>query len=412
MRVLLFSQYFWPESFLINDLVPLLRKRGVDVTVFTAKPNYPDGKIYEGYRALGTEVEQHEGVTILRVPVFPRGTGSRVRLAANYLSFIFSALIFGPSLLRGRNFDLVFVFAVSPLLQALSAIRFANGWKVPLVIWVQDLWPESLSATGTVKSRWILNLVGQAVRFIYRSSDRILVQSRAFVAPVLEFAHDRSKIYFYPNFYQTNEAAVASERAAELAKTFDDHFCVVFAGNLGAAQALDTVLDVARKLQDHTQIRFVLVGSGSLSGWLTEQKERYKLDNVVLPGRFEPSDMQAILGAAGALLMSLRPDLAFEMTIPSKLQAYMAMGRPILAALDGEGARIVEEAGAGYCSPAGDAEALRKNILRMAAAHQEEKDRMGRAGRDYFDRNFAPDTVADQLVQHFNEVLVGKEQKA
>lgn len=405
MQVLLVTQYYWPENFLINNLVPLLAARGVEVTVLTGKPNYPDGLIFPGYRASGTQTERHDGTAILRLPIFPRGRSSHIRLALNYLSFIFSGILFGRGLIGSREYDLVFVYAPSPLLQALPAIRLARSRRVPLMVWVQDLWPESLSATGAIRNRWLLGLVSRIVRFTYRACDRILVQSRAFVAPVAALTDDRARIHYYPNLYQASAGGAVSAGAAELVKTLRAHFSVVFAGNLGTAQALDTILGAARRLLAYPDIRIVLVGSGSMDDWLAQQRNILGLTNLTLAGRFEASDMPAIFDAAEALLVSLRPDSAFSLTIPSKLQAYLAAGRPILAALDGEGARIVDEAGAGLCSEAGNQEALAGNVLKMAAMSQYERQQMGQKARTYFDKHFAPEVLADELVEHFKETL-------
>jgi glycosyltransferase involved in cell wall biosynthesis len=409
MRILLLTQYYWPENFLINSLVPLLVARGVEVTVLTGKPNYPDGLIFEGYRAGGCHREQHDGTIILRLPIVARGHRSRTRLALNYLSFIFSGILFGRGLVGERGYDLVFVYAPSPLLQALPAIWLARSRQVPLVVWVQDLWPESLSATGSIKNQWLLGAVARVVRLIYRASDRILVQSRAFVAPVAALTDDPTKINYYPNLYKTSSERHASQRATALVKELQAHFSVVFAGNLGTAQALDTIVEAARELLPHPDIRIVLVGSGSLDDWLVHQRDGYGLTNLTLTGRFEASDMSAIFAAAEALLVSLRPDPTFGLTIPSKLQAYLAAGRPVLAALDGEGSRIISEAGAGFCSEAGNAKALAGNVLRLAALSPLERQQMGQSGRRYFDRHFSPDALVDELVEHFKEVVSGRE---
>jgi glycosyltransferase involved in cell wall biosynthesis len=409
MRILLLTQYYWPENFLINSLVPLLVARGVEVTVLTGKPNYPDGLIFEGYRAGGCQREQHDDTIILRLPIVARGSRSRTRLALNYLSFIFSGILFGRGLVGERGYDLVFVYAPSPLLQALPAIWLARSRKVPLVVWVQDLWPESLSAAGGIKNRWLLGAVARIVRLIYRASDRILVQSRGFVVPVATLTDDPAKIHYYPNLYKTSGERHVSPRAMALVKELQLHFSVVFAGNLGTAQSLDTIVEAARQLLPHPEVRIVLVGSGSLDDWLMHQRDAYELTNLILAGRFEASDMSAIFAAAEALLVSLRPEPAFGLTIPSKVQAYLAAGRPVLAALDGEGARIIREAGAGLCSEAGNSKALAENVRRLAALSPLERQQMGQNGRRYFDKYFASDVLADELVEHFKEVISGRE---
>lgn len=405
MRVLLVTQYFWPEMFPINDLARLLRQQGVDITVLTGKPNYPSGQVFPGYRAAGRMQEVHEGIPVFRVPLVPRGHRSRLGLVLNYLSFIVSAGALGPGMLRRRSFDLVFVYAPSPLLQALAAMRLARIYRAPLVVWVQDLWPESLSATGHVKRPWLLSFVARAVQRIYKASDRILVQSRAFVAPVAALTDRPDKIRYYPNLFQPTADTATSDSAAGLAQTLREHFSVVFAGNLGTAQALDTIVEAARLLRPHGHVRVVLVGSGSLDTWLHQQRTEHELDNMILPGRFEAPDMPAIFAAASALLVTLKPDPAFALTIPSKVQAYLAAGRPIVAALDGEGARVIEESGAGVCSAAGNAQALASAILRLADTSPAQRDIMGQHGRQYFEQNFAPDHLVSELKTHFAEVV-------
>ena len=405
MKVLVVSQYFWPETFIINDLVQLLQDRGVEMTVLTGKPNYPSGRVFEGYRMGGLQRETLGQVKVVRVPLYPRGQRSTVGLALNYLSFIVSCILHAPRALKDVEVDLVFVYALSPLLQALSGVWIARRRRVPLVVWVQDLWPESLSATGHVNSPWLLSVVARVVRRIYRACHRILVQSRAFVNPVASLTDLPEKIHYYPNLYLPPVVAQGSGPAHALATELKGCFSVVFAGNLGTAQALDTIVDAAERLKFRSDIRVFLVGSGSMDAWLAHQVTVRSLDNLRLCGRFDTTDMPTLFDAASALLVSLNPDPIFALTVPSKLQAYLAAGRPILASLDGEGARIVEEAGAGFSSPAGDVLGLVESILRLADCPTDVRLAMGESGRRYFDVHFAPDFLADQLIEHFRQTI-------
>ena len=405
MHALIVSQYFWPETFCINALACGLKERGVEVTVLTGKPNYPEGDIFDGYSAWGIRREHYEDMEILRLPIVPRGQRSSLRLILNYLSFIMAGAVFGPLVLRGRVIDVIFVYAPSPILQALPAILLARLKRARLVVWVQDLWPESLSATGHIKSRWLLAVTERVVGLIYRACNRILVQSQAFVAPVSALTDDPDKVRYYPNLYQLTEECEVSGRAAELAVNLKSHFSIVFAGNLGTAQSLDTIVGAARELLPYTEVRIVFVGSGRLDKWLLEQREALGLTNLILPGRFDPSDLPAIFEAAQALLVTLKPEPAFGLTIPSKVQAYLAAGRPILASLDGEGSRIIQEAGAGLCSEAGNAKALAENVRRLLRMSPQERRELGRNGRRYFDRHFAPDVLTDELIKHFRELV-------
>ena len=414
MRVLLVSQYFWPEHFGVNALVQLLRERGVVITVLTAKPNYPDGEVFPGYSAWGCQREDWRGIEALRVPLFPRGRHSALRLALNYLSFIISGAVFGPWMLRGRCFDAVFVYAPSPLLQALPAILLARLKRAPLALWVQDLWPESLTATGFVRSRMALALVRGVVRFIYRHTDCILAPSESFRAPIAELADDPGKIRYYPNAWVGDSAGVADAdhdgSIKALAERIAGGFSVVFTGNLGTAQALGTVIDAAELLQrEGFWGRFFLIGSGSQSAWLASEVERRGLTNVELPGRFPASAMPDFYAAAGALLVSLRDEPIFAWTIPSKVQGYLAAGRPIIAALNGEGARVVIAAGAGIACPAGNARALADAVRSLGALDEDARYKMGDNARRFAEEHFALDRLAADLHALLNEMSAAKQ---
>lgn len=399
MKILVVSQYFWPESFIINDIVRTLAEQGHEVVVATGKPNYPDGKIFEGYSAKGTQHERYLGkIDVLRVPLWPRGEGGAKNLILNYLSFVFAGLLFLPWMLRKREFDAILVFAPSPILQAIPAIPLKWLKKAKLALWVQDLWPESLSATGFIRNRHVLRVVGWLVKAIYRHCDTLLVQSRAFVEPVARYAK-REKIQYYPNSMDVRSARSAFTLAPELDALLRQHFCVVFAGNLGTAQALDTLVQAAVQLRDDPDIRLVLVGSGSRLDWLKSQQQALGLDNLVLPGRFPMEAMSEIFERSSALLVSLNDEEAFAQTIPSKIQAYLAAGRPILACMNGEGARVVYEAEAGLTSPAEQVLPLVDNIRRMKTLESSDRARMGEAGRAYFDAHFEMDSQVTRLVE-------------
>lgn len=402
VRILILSQYFWPESFIINDIVRTLDAQGHEVVVATGKPNYPDGKVFEGYRAAGTQRERYLGrVEVLRVPLWPRGQGGAKNLILNYLSFVFSGLLCLPWMLRGRQFDAILVFAPSPITQAIPAILLKWLKKAKLALWVQDLWPESLSATGFVRNPYVLRAVGWMVRAIYRPCDTLLVQSRAFVEPVAQYA-DRAKIQYYPNSMDVSSSKAVVPVPGELLELLEQHFCVVFAGNLGTAQALDTLVQAAVHLRDEPRIRLVLVGSGSRLAWLKAQQQALGLDNLVLPGRFPMEAMPQIFERASALLVSLNDEPAFAQTIPSKIQAYLAAGRPILACMNGEGARVVCEARAGLASPAEQVLPLVANIRCMQALGASERGAMGTSGRAYFDAHFEMTSQVRRLVELLN----------
>ncbi len=400
MKILIFSQHFWPESIRINDVAQSLHDAGHEITVLTGQPNYPGGRVFDGYSAASTGVEHFGGICVHRVPLVPRGQGSAWQLAANYLSFMLSSVLFGAWRLRGQHFDVVFVYGSSPLLQAIGAIALARLKRCPVVTWVQDLWPQSLQATGYVKSPRLLAAVASVVRWIYARQQLVLVQSPGFVEPVRQFAPTGLPIRMHPNSAET-QAAGAGPPALVLPVGFN----VVFAGNLGIAQALDSVLDAAEQLQGMTDLHFVLVGSGQRSAWLAEQVRARGLPNVHLAGRYAPHQMQAILAQAQALLVSLLDDPAMELTVPSKVQTYLAAGRPIVAALGGEGARVVVEAGAGLTCPPADGAALADAIRHLRALPESTRMRFGTEGRRYYDQHYAPERLTPMLVAHLQDAI-------
>lgn len=371
MKILVVSQYFWPENFRINEVAKSLQKKGVTVTVLTGKPNYPSGVFFEGYKGWGVTQEDWKGVNVFRIPLFPRGN-SALGLVINYLSFIVSGIVFGPWLLRGKSFDAIFIFGVSPIFQAIPAIFLGKLKRSPLVLWIQDLWPESLSSTGYIKHAGFLKIVECIVRWIYLSMDLLLVQSRAFVSKVDELANS-IPIAYYPNFFIEGLSGVNNFEMS--IPEFDCDFPVLFAGNIGSAQAVDVVLDAASLLRKDDNVRIVVAGEGSRREWMSHEVSRRGLNNVVFLGQLPVEIMPVVMSKAGGLLVTLVDSEIFRLTIPSKIQAYLAAGRPIIACLNGIGADIVNEAQAGIVVPAENAEALAGAIRLMSQMPQEKERR-------------------------------------
>jgi glycosyltransferase involved in cell wall biosynthesis len=396
MKVLVATQHFWPETFRITEVVQSLRDAGCEVTVLTAQPNYPEGVVQKGYSAWSLRTEVRDGLTICRVPLIPRGNGSAKRLVLNYLSFILSASVFGPWLLRGRSFDVVLCYATSPIFQAVPAVWIARLKGARLATWVQDLWPETLRATGFVRNRALLAAVAVGVRWLYRRNDLLLAQSHAFVPAVRALAGP-TPVAYHPNPGELAFSRPPDEAACPL--RLEPGFNVLFTGNLGTVQALPTVLAAAELLKGEEDVRFVLVGSGRLSAWLAEEIARLGLRNVRLAGRFDPVHMPAILDQASAVLVSLVRDPIMSQTVPSKMQAYLAAARPIIACLDGEGARVALESGAGVACAAEDAKGLAAVVRGLRDLDPEARRRMGESGRAYYQKHFEPESQARRLIR-------------
>ncbi|GAB4560808.1 MAG: glycosyltransferase family 4 protein [Rhizobacter sp.] len=398
MRLLVVSQYFWPENFRINDLVRELVSRGHQVTVLTGVPNYPDGHVFPGFRREPEKYATYEGAQVVRIPMRPRGKGS-ARLMLNYLSFLLSGLTFGPWRLRGQNYDAILMFATSPITSALPAVLLRRLKRAPMLLWVLDLWPETLSAVGVVRAPWLLQGVGKLVSFIYRRCDLILAQSRAFFQNIERWSGDTSRIRYLPGWAEPIfDAELLSVECAPEVSAFQGTFNVMFAGNIGDAQDFPSILKAANILRDRADIRWLIVGDGRAADDVRREIERLGLqDRVVMLGRHPIEKMPSFFRAASALLVSLKAEPIFAMTIPGKVQSYLAAGVPLLGMLDGEGARVIEESGAGYACSAGNSRMLAQHVERLAAVDSTQRDEMGRRGRTYCRQEFDRATLISRL---------------
>lgn len=415
MKLLVVSQYFSPENFRINDLVTFLVDAGHDVTVLTGQPNYPGGKFFSGYGWRGPRAETLLGARVLRVPLFPRGNGAGWRLALNYLTFAgaASAAVY-LRLRRSERFDAIFVFETSPVTVGIPSSLARRRFGAPVLFWVLDLWPHSLSAVGAVRSPRILAAVGSLVGWIYRRCDRILVQSRSFAPEVERYGGEGGRIRFFPNWGEAvfDSGLPPADVPKDLA-ALPPGFRIMYAGNIGAAQDFPALVEAAKCLRQRRDIHWVIVGDGRMGDWARAEVRRCGLEHTVYFLGQKPLEvMPAYLGAADALLLSLRADPVFALTVPGKLQSYLAAGKPVLALLDGAGAAVLEEAQAGFAVPSGDAAGLASAAARLAGMTLAERDRLGRNGRDYYEANFARDRVFANLAHWLEEAVAERRREA
>ena len=376
--------------------------------MLTGKPNYPSGRFYDGYGFFRNRREFHRGVEVIRAPLIPRGRAGSFRLAMNYFSFAFFASLFAVTSCR-QKYDIIFVYAPSPITVALPGLvlRWLRG--VPVMLWVQDLWPESVSATGAVRSAWLLRLIERMVKFIYRRSDRILVQSEAFRLPIQDLGVSRERITYLPNSAEALYKPVVLPQDAEERALVPPGFRIMYAGNIGAAQSFETILTAAERLKSYPDIHWVVLGDGRAVQWVLAQISARGLSGCVhLLGRYPMEAMPRYFSLADVMLVTLRDEPIFELTIPGRVQSYLACGRPIIAGLNGEGARVVREAGAGLTAAAEDADALADAALMMYKKPKQERDAMGARGREYFLAHFESSMLMDRLERLMNEVVEEK----
>lgn len=397
MNVLIVTQYFWPENFRINDLVLGLQERGHLVTVLTGIPNYPTGKYFVGYGLFKKLKDDYQGISVLRVPLVPRGDGNGIRLILNYLSYALSASVIGPFLCRGK-YDVIFVFEPSPITVGIPAFILKKTTSAPILFWVQDLWPESLSATGAVRSKIILAAVTWLVRLIYKGCDRILVTSRAYIDKIEKLGVSSERLYYFPQYTEELYQPVVIEPDAVERTLVPNGFRIMFAGNIGAAQDFSTIIEAAGILKAYRDIHWIVIGDGRMRKWVdSEVRKRGLSDFVHLIGRYPVESMPRFYSLADVMLVTLKKDPLFALTIPAKVQSYFACGKPIIAALDGEGGRLMRESQAGISCSAEDPNALAEAVLKMYTMPKTEREMMGRHGRDYYLKYFERNMLIDRL---------------
>jgi glycosyltransferase involved in cell wall biosynthesis len=384
MRVVVLSQWYQPEPEpKIHLLARDLAARGHQVTTITGLPNYPSGRIYPGHQLKPwAQIEEMDGVRVIRVPLYAEHSTSALKRVLNYASFALSAAVFGP-LLCGPA-DVMWVYH-PPLTVALPALAIARARRIPFVYEIQDMWPETLSATGMVRSPRLLSLVGSVARAVYRRADRLVVISPGFRRSLLAKGVPDEKIELIPNW--ADEAVYRPvPRDDELARSTGMHgkFNILYTGNMGAAQGLGNVLDAAALLRDDPRVQFVLVGDGLEEPFLRARAEREGLANVRFLGRRPAAEIPPLCAIADVLLVHLRADPLFEITIPSKTISYLACGRPVLAVGAGDPADVVTRAGAGVASAPGEPGALARAVRALASSPESERASMGEAARRAF----------------------------
>ena len=395
MKILIITQYYFPENFKSNDLSFELQKRGYDVTVLTGLPNYPEGKMYEGYGIFKNRNQIINGVKIIRSLLLLRGNGGGIRLFLNYFSFAFFASLKAFFLNFNNKYDAVIVHEPSPITQFYPALLLKKLQNVPIYFWVMDLWPESLETAGGVNNKFVLNFFKKMVIKFYKNSEKILITSKGFRKSILEKGNFTDKLVYFPNWAE--DTISKGEQNYEI-PILPGGFKVMFAGNVGEAQDLEAIMRAAKELKDYPEIKFIIVGDGRKMPFVKEFVLENNLQNsVITVGRFPVEAMASFFAKADVMLVSLKDNEIFNLTVPAKIQAYMSASKPILAMLNGEGAEIIEEAQCGISVAAGDAENLSKTILKMSNLPEIELDKMCKNSRNYFIKNYQLSSCIDNL---------------
>tara|TARA_B100001248_G_scaffold89409_1_gene65972 strand:+ start:24296 stop:25519 length:1224 start_codon:yes stop_codon:yes gene_type:complete len=407
MNVLIISQYFWPENFRINDLVTELKQNQINVTILTGIPNYPEGKVFSEFKNNKVKFKKYFDFDIVRIPIISRGK-SRFKLFLNYLSFVISASVIGPYKLRGKKFDLIFVYEPSPITVALPAILISKLRNIPIVLWVLDLWPDTLKALGVINSKILLKLIRFMVNFIYDNCKIILGQSYSFVEEIRKYCLDKNKVIYFPSWSEEIFLENNVKKAKEI-NNDKDSFNILFAGNIGESQNFESLVKAATLLNKEKlikNIRFIIVGNGRMYHWLKQQTIDKKLTHMFhFLGEFPLERMPSFYAHADAFFISLKDDPILSLTLPAKIQTYMSFGRPVIGMINGEAAKTVNLAKCGFISKAGDYHSFVKNVHLIMKKPMLERIELGNNGKTYSKNHFNRKKLIGKLLLIFKKTV-------
>jgi colanic acid biosynthesis glycosyl transferase WcaI len=409
MRILILTIYHDPEPIpKTGELARALLGRGHDVTVVTAFPHYPSGDLYPGYRLRPWSWEMRDGVRVLRTFIYPYHGTSAPRRMLNYASWMLSGL--GAAWLTPRC-DVLYVWH-PPLTVGVTAWAISRLKRIPFVYDVQDLWPESALASGLLKRGWLVGFLYRLADWVYSRADRILVVSATTATYLRKRGVDPRKILVARHWIDESLFTMGEEARRNVRRelSLDDRFIVMFAGNLGLLQGLDTLIEAASHLRG-SRVTLVLVGDGADRDRIEQETERLELSNVIFAGQHPASAMPDFYRAADALVVHLRPSAIAAHAIPTKILAYLAAGKPIICAMSGAAAELVDDARAGILVAPGDAAALAEAIRMLAATPAAERNIMGANGRRYLLDHFAKDQIIDEYERFLRETIASRKNR-
>lgn len=403
MRILLLTQWFDPEpTFKGLVFARELQALGHEVEVITGFPNYPGGKLYPGFRQKWLSRSVIDGVPVTRVPLYPSHSGSAIKRVFNYVSFMLSSCLYG--VFGAKKADIIYVYH-PPITAGLSAAVIGFLRRTPFVIDVQDLWPDTLRSTGMINNERALALAGKVCNWTYRRARHVVVLSPGFRKILIERGIPAERLSVIYNW--CDEQALAVDSAATVDTSYmDGHFNVVFAGNIGKAQALEAVIHAAQIVWERDKsVRFVFVGAGVEVESLKALAARLDVRNLRFVPRVPMSEVGTILSRADVLLVHLKNDPLFSITIPSKTQAYLAVGKPVLMGVSGDAADLVTEAGAGMAVAPENPEAIASATLHLAALPASERKRMAENGMAFYSRNMSLKIGSRKFANLFEQLI-------
>ena len=403
MRILIITQYYWPENFRINEVSEELIKLGHKVYILTGYPNYPKGEIYSEFKKNYKKFSKYKGAVIIRVPILPR-KANNLNLALNYISFLLSSIFIGYFKLKGKEFDLIFTCQLSPVTIGITSAFFAKIRKIPQVFWVQDLWPDTLVALNIMTKNWQINLFKNLVNWIYSRCDLILAQSENILKEIKKYSSVKNNIYYFPTWGESDLFLKIAPPAPEIRPK--DIFTILFAGNIGEAQDFPNLINAVQNMifNNVTNFRIILIGDGSKKEWVKMEVKKLNIEKYFEFYNSYPLErMPSFFRHADALMVSLLNKKVFNMTIPGKIPFYLGSGIPIIGMICGAGAEVIKKSKGGWVCDSGDYLNLSKIIQNIILLEKEELKKIGLKGKEYANKEFSKQTLINKLNKIFIE---------
>ena len=405
MRILIITQYYWPENFRINEVSEELIKLGHKVYILTGYPNYPKGEIYSEFKKNYKKFSQYKGAVIIRVPILSRKKNN-LNLALNYISFLLSSIFVGYFKLKDKEFDLVFTCQLSPVTIGITSAFFAKIRGIPQIFWVQDLWPDTLVSLNILTKNWQINLFKNLVNWIYSRCDLILAQSENILKEIKKYSSVKNNIYYFPTWGESDLFLKIAPPAPEIKPK--DIFTILFAGNIGEAQDFPNLIKAVQNmiLNNIKNFRIILIGDGSKKEWVISEVKKLNIEQYFEFYKSYPLErMPSFFRHADALLVSLLNKKVFNMTIPGKIPFYLASGIPIIGVICGAGAEVIKKSKGGFVCDSGDYLSLSKLMQKIISLDKKDLQKIGLQGKEYADKEFSKQTLIKRLNKIFIETL-------
>ena len=396
-RILIYTNHYYPENFKINDVVQWLTDEKYIVRVITGNPNYPKGKLFKGYNKFGS-VFVKENLKIVRLPLIPRGKGKKINLILNYLSYFVSAFFYTIFLiLFKKKYELILVHHTSPFFIAVHPLFYKFFRRSKIFLWDLDLWPQSLNALNILLNKNILKLLEFIIKQVYRYYDNILISSKSFIK-IVENRVERSKVIYFPNWADLTVEKSLKEKIKN--NIFSkEKVNLLYAGNIGEAQDFNTLINACKKI-DYDKIKFIILGDGRFKEEFIESVNINNLNKYfVFLKSVSNNEVFKYLNSADFLYLSLNDSELFKMTVPAKLQTYMAIGKPVIANINGEGANLIHDSKCGFVTDSGNSVGLIKIFDQILKLQKNEILKIGLNGKSFYQKNFKSDLRKIELLK-------------